>query len=904
MLFADDAALIAHTENALQRLITSFVEACSEFGLTISLKKTNIMGQDVSIIPAVTVGDHTLEVVENFTYLGSTISSNLSLDAELNTRIGKAATTMARLAKRVWDNNLLTLNTKIKGYQACVLSTLLYGSEAWTLYSRQEQRLNVFHLRCLRRLLGITWRDHVTNKSVLSQAEVPSMFATLTQRRLRWIGDVCRMVDGRIPKDVLYGELTTGKRPTGRPVLCFKDTCKHDLKACGINPANLEQVTSNRTQWHSTIKAGVQRAEEEREILHEEKRNRRQQKLQSVPTVPIVPVTPTTLITDYICSNYFSQQPEYKAEEVLTEQQLWIQERNSILDQEESEPTQQQSEAEPNSEQLLSHNSAGTEIQDEEGSRHVDSGSTEEEEPKPKKRRLETGSHSNSDDDCLTSETLCENETGAPQLHDCQEEEVLTVQQLCNQERKYSLDQEEQDAAQVKEEEHHFGLKQETDSFKVTFTDEDNDQSETEPNSELLLSHNSPDTESQDQGAGKNVNPGSSKHEEPKPKKRLHRNRSDRNNADNSFMSENQCDTDGWEKSVKCSDNDKDCKNESQKKKHHTVKSHVCNMCGKRFRNKNHLSCHKRTHTGEKPFSCETCGQRFNDRAKWKAHIRIHTGEKPFSCETCGQNFNRLAHLKIHMRIHTGEKPFSCETCGQRFNQHANLKTHLKIHTGEKPFSCETCGQRFIRLDRLKIHFRAHTGEKPFSCETCGQRFIRLDHLKTHMRIHIGEKPFSCETCGQRFNEGGALKTHLRIHTGEKPFSCETCGQRFNERGALKRHMRIHTGEKPFSCETCGKRFIERGALKRHMRIHTGEKPFSCETCGQRFNERGSLKTHLRIHTGEKPFSCETCGQRFNRLYRLKTHMRIHTGEKKLVAFSLRLASASPQVTVGGIPSL
>ncbi|KAM9332707.1 uncharacterized protein KZ484_017824 [Pholidichthys leucotaenia] len=41
----------------------------------------------------------------------------------------------------------------------------------------------------------------------------------------------------------------------------------------------------------------------------------------------------------------------------------------------------------------------------------------------------------------------------APQLHDCKEEEVLTVQQLCNQERNSSLDQEEQTAAQVKEEE-------------------------------------------------------------------------------------------------------------------------------------------------------------------------------------------------------------------------------------------------------------------------------------------------------------------------------------------------------------------------------------------------------------------------------------------------------------------
>ena len=59
------------------------------------------MGQDLSSIPSISISDYTLEVEEDFTYLVSTISSNLSLDAALNTWISKAVEAMAWLAKRV-----------------------------------------------------------------------------------------------------------------------------------------------------------------------------------------------------------------------------------------------------------------------------------------------------------------------------------------------------------------------------------------------------------------------------------------------------------------------------------------------------------------------------------------------------------------------------------------------------------------------------------------------------------------------------------------------------------------------------------------------------------------------------------------------------------------------------------
>ena len=87
--------------------------------------------------------------------------------------------------------------------------------------AHQEKGLNVFDMSCLRRIMGITWQDKVTNNVVLRKAGISSLLTLLNQRRMRWLGHVARMEDGRIPNDLLYGELATGKRPTGRPQLRF-----------------------------------------------------------------------------------------------------------------------------------------------------------------------------------------------------------------------------------------------------------------------------------------------------------------------------------------------------------------------------------------------------------------------------------------------------------------------------------------------------------------------------------------------------------------------------------------------------------------------------------------------------------------------------------------------------------
>ena len=89
------------------------------FSLTSQKHLTSLAGEDYSIYW------RKLDAVDSFTYIGSTIDSNLSQDAEINTRIAKAAAVMSKLNRRVWQNNNLTQMTKLCVYQACVLSTLL-----------------------------------------------------------------------------------------------------------------------------------------------------------------------------------------------------------------------------------------------------------------------------------------------------------------------------------------------------------------------------------------------------------------------------------------------------------------------------------------------------------------------------------------------------------------------------------------------------------------------------------------------------------------------------------------------------------------------------------------------------------------------------------------------------------
>lgn len=200
-----------------------------------------------------------------------------------------------------------------------------------------------------------------------------------------------------------------------------------------------------------------------------------------------------------------------------------------------------------------------------------------------------------------------------------------------------------------------------------------------------------------------------------------------------------------------------------------------------------------------KLYFCDECGKGFMSERPYQKHLRSHQArqEKNMMCQVCHKKFAERQRLLEHMQIHTGIKPYECSVCGRRFSQTSSMYTHALIHTGEKPHTCDLCGRGFrIKADRDN-HRRTHTGEKPYKCEWCGQQFRTGQVYYQHRMIHTGERRFPCDVCGKAFKRSHTLVVHKRIHTGEKPNACDICGKCFRQRSDMRKHRNLHAPTQP-----------------------------------------------------------------------------------------------------------
>ena len=111
------------------------------------------------------IGKEEVEDVEEFVYLGTTVTKEGGGTNDIKKRLSKVRGAFFNL-KNIWNTRSIGRNTKIKLFKTLGRPALLHGCKAWKLTVAEEKKLDRFQFTCLRRILRIWWPQSIRNDTI------------------------------------------------------------------------------------------------------------------------------------------------------------------------------------------------------------------------------------------------------------------------------------------------------------------------------------------------------------------------------------------------------------------------------------------------------------------------------------------------------------------------------------------------------------------------------------------------------------------------------------------------------------------------------------------------------------------------------------------------------------------
>ena len=136
--------------------------------------------------------------------------------------------------------------------RSLVTSIFLYACESWTLTAELQRRIQAMEMRCYRKVLRISYKDHVTNKEArakIQQAIGPheDLLTNVKRRKLQWYGYVSR--SSGLAKTILQGTVKGGRRQ-GRQGKRLEDNIR---EWTGLEFGRSQRAVENREKWRKLV---------------------------------------------------------------------------------------------------------------------------------------------------------------------------------------------------------------------------------------------------------------------------------------------------------------------------------------------------------------------------------------------------------------------------------------------------------------------------------------------------------------------------------------------------------------------------------------------------------------------------------------------------------------------------
>ena len=166
-----------------------------------------------------------------FKYLGSILSDDLRDDADIDNRIAKANAQLGAFGNVF--NSSIDMRIKRTMYIQNHINTLLFGCESWTLTADNLRKLEVYHHKALRRILGINMyhveKFHIRNEHVRNALDIPCITDIIRQGQFFFLGKIARMPETKNQRKIINAWRPVA-RPTGRPLKTARHTFTETLE--------------------------------------------------------------------------------------------------------------------------------------------------------------------------------------------------------------------------------------------------------------------------------------------------------------------------------------------------------------------------------------------------------------------------------------------------------------------------------------------------------------------------------------------------------------------------------------------------------------------------------------------------------------------------------------------------
>ena len=155
LLYADDTLVLAENEHELQKALDSLHAYCNKWALKVNVDKTKVIifapGR-VRKFKSFRFGDSSIDVVEDYVYLGTTFNFNGTFKKAQAKQAKQARKATYSLITRIKQLNL-TVEVSIELFEKLVIPILLYGSEIWGY--EDPKILQIMFSKTMRRFLNL-----------------------------------------------------------------------------------------------------------------------------------------------------------------------------------------------------------------------------------------------------------------------------------------------------------------------------------------------------------------------------------------------------------------------------------------------------------------------------------------------------------------------------------------------------------------------------------------------------------------------------------------------------------------------------------------------------------------------------------------------------------------------------